>query len=284
MTEFRTLDALSEQSIIHTFLDAFADYATSFSAQQVSSILKFRGFDPRLSFGAFDGEHLVSFVLNGIGAYLGVPSAYDSGTGTLPEYRGLGLVRDLLDFGEKSLREHGIRQYVLEVLCDNTPAIHIYEKGGFAVERELICFSQKKSMITARNKSTDDVEITIAGSEILPHIAQWVDFQPSWQNSVQSLARGGGDVTYVAALSGGKPIGVAAINAPQGDLMMLAVEAQWRGRGVGSRLLGKAVSRAAADSVKMLNVDARCESMLGFLKSRNMAETARQYEMIKSLD
>lgn len=143
MIKIQSLDSLTRAAVIRCFLEAFADYATGFSEQQVSSILKFRGFDPKLSFGAFDGERLAAFVLNGIGKYHGIASAYDSGTGTLPEYRGRRLVKDLLKFGEIHLKENGIRQYVLEVLCDNAPAIHIYEGDGFEIDRELVCFGQK---------------------------------------------------------------------------------------------------------------------------------------------
>lgn len=284
MIQIQTLNSIPEASIIKAFLDAFADYATTFSARQVSSIFKFRGFDPKLSFGAFDDERLIAFVFNGIGNYLGVPSAYDCGTGTLPEYRGRGLVKDLLKFGEKFLKEHGIRQYVLEVLCNNAPAIHIYENDGFKTCRELICFGQHKSNISINHPASNEFEIKKVGKDILPYIGNWIDFQSSWQNSMESMARGGDDVTYFTALSDGKPIGITAINAEQGDLMMLAVDADYRGRGIGSRLLSTAIGVAVPENLKILNVDARCKSLLGLLQSCNISETVRQYEMIKSLD
>ena len=286
MIKTGTLDTLSEASVIRTFLDAFSDYATSFSAQQVSSIFKIRGFDPKMSFGAFDDGRLVAFVFNGIGSYNNVPSAYDSGTGTLPEYRGRGLVKDLLKFGENHLKEYGIGQYVLEVLCGNLPAIHIYENDGFIISRELVCFSQKKSDISIPHMNEIDggIGIETAGPEILQHIDKFIDYQPSWQNSVESMARGGDDVLFFAASVCGTPIGVAAINARQGDLMMLAVEKSYRGRGIGSRLLECAIGSSVPDTVKILNVDSRCSSMLALLKSCNISETVRQYEMIKYID
>lgn len=53
-------------------------------------MLKRRGFNPDLSFAAFDGSEIDAFILNGIGDFNGLPTAYDIGTGTRKEYRGKG--------------------------------------------------------------------------------------------------------------------------------------------------------------------------------------------------
>ena len=42
----------------------------------------------RLSFGVFDGEQLVGFVIHCIGEEAGRTVAYNTGTGVLPGYRG----------------------------------------------------------------------------------------------------------------------------------------------------------------------------------------------------
>lgn len=126
------------------------------------------------------------------------------------------------------------------------------------------------------------VEIMRVGKEILPYIDNFIDFQPSWQNTIDSMERGGDDVTCLAAMSYGKPVGVAAVNARQGDLMMFAVDDVCRRRGVGSHLLKAAIGCATSGYLKILNVDSRCGSMLGLLNACNIPETVRQYEMIKS--
>ena len=53
------------------------------NAEQLRAMLTRRGFDPTLSFAAFDGAQIAAFTLNGIGNFNGVPTAYDTGTGTL---------------------------------------------------------------------------------------------------------------------------------------------------------------------------------------------------------
>lgn len=283
MFEIKTLEGWSEGQLIDMFLEAFSDYATSFSKDQLRSIFKFRGFDQSLSFGAFDGNRPAAFVFNGIGTHNGVATAYDSGTGTLPDYRGKGLIQDILAFGDKYLRCHGIKQYLLEVLCDNAPAIHIYQKSGFKIKREFRCFSQNISDIRLGNITAERWKICRADADILPYIAEFTDYDPSWQNSTESLERGGDDVTYLAAYDNNRAVGVIAINPRQGDLMSLAVHPSFRNRGIGSRLFEKAVDIVETDRVKMLNVNSRCTSLITFLEHRDITPTVTQFEMTKSL-
>ena len=46
---------------------------------------KRRGFNPDLSFAAFEKNDIVAFTLNGVGNFNGRKMAYDTGTGTLPQ-------------------------------------------------------------------------------------------------------------------------------------------------------------------------------------------------------
>lgn len=60
----------------------------AFEKEEVRSMLKRRGYNPQLSFAAFDKGKFVAFTLNGTGTFKGVPTAYDTGTGNVKEYRG----------------------------------------------------------------------------------------------------------------------------------------------------------------------------------------------------
>jgi ribosomal protein S18 acetylase RimI-like enzyme len=81
-----------------------------------------------LSFGAFKNEDLLAFTFNGIGEYHGIKTAYDTGTGTLKEYRGQGLAKCIFQHSLPFLEEAGIRQYLLEVLQHNEGAVALYKK------------------------------------------------------------------------------------------------------------------------------------------------------------
>ena len=75
-----------------------------------------RGYNPQLSFGVFFEGRLISFVLNGTGMYNNILTAYDTGTGTVPSFRGLHLTQKIFTFSLELICQQGVRQYVLEVL------------------------------------------------------------------------------------------------------------------------------------------------------------------------
>ena len=89
--EIKSLEKTSFGTLFEAFGQAFADYEVQLDKTQLRRMLRRRGFDPRLSFAAFDGEWIAAFTLNGTGNFNGLPTAYDTGTGTLEAYRGKDL-------------------------------------------------------------------------------------------------------------------------------------------------------------------------------------------------
>ena len=83
--EIKSLEKTDFNTLFRAFGRAFADYEVQLNAEQLRAMLTRRGFDPALSFAAFDGAQIAAFTLNGIGNFNGVPTAYDTGTGTLKE-------------------------------------------------------------------------------------------------------------------------------------------------------------------------------------------------------
>ena len=282
MLEIRPLDTLSAESLVDTFLEAFSDYATSFSRQQVLSNLTRRGFKAGYSYGMFDGGKLISFVFNGIREYNGRLTAYDTGTGTLKDYRRKGLTSRLLQHAESALKEKGIEGYLLEVLCDNTPAIALYEKTGFATVREYTCHTQSAGEITLPHFPTPAPEITlVAPTAITDGYETFCDTPPSWQNSTQSILAAGDSIVRFAATAGGETVGYIAGDPALGDIMAFAVRPDMRGKGIGTALLKTFLSANQASIVKILNVDTRCHTLHTYLTRRNIPVYVRQYEMYK---
>jgi hypothetical protein len=88
MEEIRTLTGTSTDSLFTAWAEAFRDYEPTRNKPQLNKMLHRRGYVPELSFGAFDGDQLVGFTLNGLGPFEGKRTVYDTGTGTIPAYRG----------------------------------------------------------------------------------------------------------------------------------------------------------------------------------------------------
>ena len=105
--EIKSLEKTDFNTLFRAFGRAFADYEVQLNAEQLRAMLTRRGFDPALSFAAFDGAQIAAFTLNGIGNFNGVPTAYDTGTGTLKEYRGTGLATEIFRHSMPHLRRAG---------------------------------------------------------------------------------------------------------------------------------------------------------------------------------
>lgn len=103
--EIKSLENTCFGTLFEAFGQAFADYEVQLDETQLRRMLRRRGFDPRLSFATFDGERIAAFTLNGTGNFNGLPTAYDTGTGTLEAYRGQGLAAKVFEHSIPYLRE-----------------------------------------------------------------------------------------------------------------------------------------------------------------------------------
>jgi len=105
--------------LFEAFQEAFKGYEMQLTQAELLKMLHRRGFTPKLSFGAFSGEKLVSFTFNGTGSFNNILTAYDTGTGTIEEYRGKGLASRIFEYSIPHLKSAGISQYLLEAIQSN---------------------------------------------------------------------------------------------------------------------------------------------------------------------
>ena len=292
MLSIRSLKDISPLKIAEAFESAFADYAVSFDKQELFAIWIRRGLNNTLSFAAFEDNRtdedsrIVGFTLNGIGYFNGILSAYDTGTGVVKAYRGQGLSKEIFMHALPYLKEVGIQQYVLEVMMDNEPALAVYKDMGFEVSRTFNCYkcSDVDVLIHALEVGSDtklqDVCIQQASVESVSKLDAFIDFNPSWQNSFESLIRADEDVSCLTAMHQGEVIGYCVFDPVSGDLSCLAVKREFRGQGIGSILLRVMVRYVENDSVKCLNVGGSCSGISSFLEKRGFDLLCQQYEMI----
>ena len=284
--EIKSLSKTDFDTLYKAFSLAFADYDFPINNVQLSAMLKRRGYNGGLSFAMFDGKEIVSFILNGIGNFNGIPTAYDTGTGTLPEYRGKGLVTKIFEYSLPYLGEMKIEQYLLEVLQHNTKAVSVYRNIGFVTIRELNYYTQKNEDINNQIKTQNiSIKHLIKAIDIEKHdfIPGFWDFYPSWQNSNESIRRAAGGFICLGAFAGDKLLGYCVFEPASGDLTQIAVDKQNRRKGIGSLLLGEIIKLNRTDSVRIVNTDTSCESINGFLKAKNIDADGKQFEMIKKL-
>jgi len=283
--EIRSLEHTDFDTLFDGFEKAFLDYEIHFDKDEVRSMLKRRGYNPKLSFAAFDADEIVAFTFNGTGTFNGISTAYDTGTGTAKEYRGKGIAKEIFGYSIPYLKEAGIGQYLLEVLQNNTKAISVYRKLGFKITREFDCFRQKKNDIgcVMENERILPIEIAPVEVERILHASAFFDFCPSWQNSLDSIERAGSDLVCLGAFAANELAGYCVFDPLTGDLSQIAVNRPFRRQRIASRLLQDMIKRTNSESIKVLNVIPSCHPMAAFLNKNNLKMTGKQFEMILPL-
>lgn len=282
--EIKSLGNTSHDKLFQTFEQAFTDYELQLNKAELLTMLKRRGFNPTLSFAAFDGDKIVSFTCNGIGDFNGIRMAYDTGTGTLKDYRGQGLATQIFEYSIPHLKEAGIKEYLLEVLQHNTGAVSVYSKLGFEVTREFYYFKTEPERINKEVK-TPDFPYTLGVININEYdsIPGFWDFNPSWQNSIESINRAPEDFICLGVFTEGRLVGYGVFDPTSGDVTQIAVDKPYRRKGIGSLLLQKMIEANKYTSIKIVNTDITCDSITAFLKAKNIEPTGKQFEMIKKL-
>lgn len=282
--DIRSLQHMNSDQRYQAFRQAFVDYEMQLNQEELDQMLQRRGFVPALSFGAFDQDRLVAFTFNGIGSFGGKKTAYDTGTGTLPEYRGQGLATQIFNHSIPWLKKAGIKLYLLEVLQHNEGAVKLYQKLGFEATREFRYFMQQKAELVL-HPSTLSSEYLIADAEIRRLIGNhnFSDFIPSWQNSNDSILRGFRSFRAQAVYHQKKVIAYCIYEPASGDVTSLAVAREHRRKGLGTSLLAAVIRDIPADVVKVINIPADAEEVLSFLSACHFRPTGKQFEMVKIL-
>lgn len=282
--EIKQLSMVEFDCLYKAFYLAFADYEVQLNEIQLHSMLQRRGFNPDLSFAAFDNNEIIAFTLNGIGNFNGIPTAYDAGTGTLKEYRGKGLATKIFGYSLPYLKKMNIRQCLLEVLQHNTKAISVYKNLGFEITREFNYFMQKNDNINNKAQNLDShYKIRQIEFEEIDLLSDFWDYSPSWQNSCESIKRKSEYFIFFAAFTENKPAGYCVFEPATGDVTQIAVDKQYRRKGIATLLFLEAIKFNKNDSVKIINTEVSCNSITGFLKSKDIHVNGKQFEMIKKL-
>jgi len=282
--QLKSLAKTDVGTMYKAFNRAFADYEMQLNEAQLQTMLKRRGFNPDLSFAAFDNGEIVSFTLNGIGNFNGMPTAYDTGTGTLKAHRGKGLATQIFEYSIPYLKDAGIKQYLLEVLQHNTKAVSVYRNLGFETVREFNYFVQKNEDIHLEITNIDiKYSIQQIDTERFNAISDFWDFYPSWQNSFESIQRTKEDFVSLGVFIENKLVGYCVFEPVSGDITQIAVDKPFRRKGIASLLFREIIELNKNEVIKIVNTDISCRSTTDFLKGKNIAVTGKQFEMIKKL-
>ncbi len=289
MVNYYTLEDTPLRTIHDTFVRAFADYEVDMRLPlgRFSAMLHRRGYAPALSIGAIERDELVGFLLNAVRDWQGVPTAYNTGTGVVPEFRRRGVTKRMFREARVPLGDEGVRRYLMEVINENMPAKRLYRQLGFERVRGLTCYTAEgRRLRPGPGCDVELKEVPVRGLDWGLVRTFW-DFYPSWQNSTDSVMAASAGMRCVAALVGEgeerEMVGYGVIEPVTGDLPQLAVRWDYRDQGVGRAILDRLVALCEARRVAVVNVEEGAEGPRGFLEHLGFAVFTEQSELLLGL-
>lgn len=280
MLSYRLLSNAGFSSLYKCFLEAFADYQVNMqmSEQEFAQRLTRDGVQMEISVGAFEDDRMIGFYMNGLGDWQGRQTAYDAGTGVIPDYRGRGVAQDAFAFMVSKLKERAVSQYLLEVLSSNERAVALYRKLGFVEVRKLAVLRSQQPL--DRLDQLSGVELRHIQEPDWKLFESFWDGYPSWQNSIAAVERIPNDRVIIGAHVDGACVGYGVVFRPAANLMQLAVAPAHRRKGIGSRIL-RALS--GGETLKVNNIDEELKGMLAFFEANGFKVVLEQFEMSESL-
>jgi ribosomal protein S18 acetylase RimI-like enzyme len=265
--------------IVDTFQDAFSSYAVPvhMTVAKLEMMMRTRSVRLDRSFGLFDGDRLVGFVLNGSRVCDGVLTAYDSGTGIRTDYQNHGHGAAILMHTTAELQRMGYRRYLLEVLTDNAPAVSLYQRHGFSILRELDCYRMERSAVQKSDHDATDSDVAPDWSCELSHIRT---YRPTWQNNVDSVRAIADSCRLLKAKRGGRTAAYGILEPNFGALMQIG----WTDQESANAIIGRAAAVTTSDELKVINVPTTSTETGRMLIACGFRCFVSQYEMGADLE
>lgn len=264
----KSLKNTSFKEIANCFIKAFEHYFVEMPKDH--NYYKNRWTNAKVnyeySYGIFDENNLVGFILTVVDYRKEQLTAYNAGTGVLPLYRGKKLVKKLYEFALIQFKNNNINKCTLEVITANKFAIKAYESVGFKIQRELICFS---GTIKVKNEhfTLNEHSFKSINWNNLPNQDMYAwDFQ---KESIKHL-----NLRYFELLENNKLIAYFIINLDNKYLMqfnLLNKNKNWN-------QLFSAI-KSISKEIKIINVAKNRTEKIKIITSVGLKKTVTQYEM-----
>jgi len=273
-----SLAATPMQYIVACFNEAFADYVIPVKVDQ--AYLRNRWIAARvdydLSFGVFEEDRLVGFVIHGIDRWHGSCTAFNAATGIIPEYRGNHLVGTIYEKARTQMEKAGVTRLMLEVIVSNSRAVRVYEHAGFTVTRKLHCFSGAVAGIPGAKHG---IAITEADRPDWNAYSRLLPAAPSWENSREAVGMASSSFRFLEVRDD-KALRAFAVVHPGNDQIFQCGWSSGAEQELTALLMSFGLSRS---SVKITNVDENAVALRDLLARAGLKETAVQYEMERPL-
>lgn len=265
--QVKSLETTPLKDIVSALVEAFSDYSVPMPNDVTywENRLRIARLDPTLSFGMFDGNVLIAFILIGVDNEEGHLTAFNTGTGVLPAYRGKGIVDKLYAHVIPYFKNRDISQCALEVITTNDKAIWVYERIGFSKQRLYHCFKgglkPQIENITLHKIDFSDVPLS-----------QRLQFK-SWDHTDKAISLSYTYSTFEVQQNGSS-IGYFVIDTATGYIPQLNV---YNNNGLWNMLFNGIIN--LVQTVKINNIDERNTGLVQALNDAGLENFIDQYEM-----
>ncbi len=266
----KNLKDIDFDKVIDCFFTAFKNYFVELPTDKefFRKRWEMAKVDFNLSYGMFEDDKLVGFIIHAIDKRNGELIAFNTGTGVIPEYRGQKIVKSIYQYALNDLKKNGITKCTLEVIKQNEIAINSYKSTGFEIVKSYKCFNGKIKI-----NGNVPYELKALNKEEV----KWGDLPNqnyySWDNQKETVVKG--CYEYYQVLHNNNPESFFIINSengyiPQFDTLIQTNES-WE------RLFSGIQS--ISETIKINNVDEALVSKINYLNKIGLKNTVDQFEM-----
>ncbi|WP_298417911.1 GNAT family N-acetyltransferase [uncultured Kordia sp.] len=270
--EIKSLQLTPIQEIISTLNLAFSDYfiPINFTIDYVNERWAASGVDYSLSFGVFDNNELVGFIIHAINIYGDTKVAYNASTGIIPIHRRKGLLTKLYEKAIIKLKENGIQKSTLECITKNERAILAYQKVGFNIDRQYHLYKLEWKQKDIDTKYKIDISNTFDFSEF----NQLENYFPSIENQNHCLEKYQDNLIAIKVSDQNEIIAYLLFHKISKRIHRLGVKQNdWN-------TFGEVLfSGLETGSYNIINIDTQNKSLHAFFRKMNFDNYIDQYDM-----
>ena len=271
--QIKSLDHVEFDEVVECFNDSFAGYFVKMPTSSDFWAKRWNAgrVDYSFSYGMFDDNKLVGFIINGIDHRNGFLTAFNSGTGVLPSYRGRKIVKQLYDYAIPKLIAGGIQLCALEVIDENNKAIKAYQSVGFEIVKTLKCYSGDLKTDVFQKIAVNKIPFENIDWNKLPNQQFY-----SWDNQRNAIEILKSEYECFEVVDDGKELGIFIINPKNGSLAQFDVvnetsQDDWK-------KLFSAIKNIVP-TIKINNIDDRLRNKILAIENQGLNNTIDQYEM-----
>jgi ribosomal protein S18 acetylase RimI-like enzyme len=204
--DIRRLNTCSFDEAVGVWNEGFKGYFVdmTLSLDGYLTRLQTEGLSPEYSFVAFLEGKAVGFLLNGLRDSGAGRAAWNGGTGVSPEFRGMGIGKELMRATLDFYDEERVDVATLEAISDNERAISLYQSCGYQIVERLI-FLQDEGSLADQLLVGHDMKSSYTVRAVVPAEAGALNFYRTavpWQAQWQSLALNNGAAVIISDAPG----------------------------------------------------------------------------------